>query len=142
MTTSPDNLPNAANQPITSIVGIDDAAASKLKRAGISTVSQMWANGGDRTGRTALAGVTGINAERLKDWATKADLMRIPRITPAAAVLLMGAGVTSLRQLGRRGAEPLRTSLIKANRTIKALDEIPPEEELARWIDEANGLSP
>ncbi|MGA7271033.1 MAG: DUF4332 domain-containing protein, partial [Acidimicrobiia bacterium] len=106
--------------------------------AGVNTVQDMWAQAGDRTGRSDLSGITGIGADQLSDWARKADLMRVKAIGPRYAALLEAAGVSSLKQLRRRSAESLHESLIEANRTAKVVENIPGLSEIEDWITKAD----
>lgn len=129
---------NSADQPVTDIVGVDARSAAKLRRVGVTSVSDMWSRGGDRTGRTELSGTTGIDGDRLADWAKKADLMRVKSIGPRYAALLDAAGVTSLKQLRRRSAESLHDSLVEANRASKVVDTVPGVDEIAQWIEKAD----
>ena len=129
--------PKAAPQPVTDIVGVDPRDAEKLRRVGISTVTQMWAQAGDRAGRSALSGSTGIGADRLADWAKRADLMRVYSIGPRHAALLEAAGVTSLKQLRRRSSGPLHETLVETNRLTKVVDEVPDLAEIEEWIAQA-----
>lgn len=128
---------NTADQPVTDIVGVDARVGSKLRRAGVATVSDMWTHAGDRTGRSELAGATGISAERLADWARKADLMRVKSIGPRYAALLEAAGVSSLKQLRRRSPESLHEALVEANRTTKVVEVVPGLDEVAEWVEKA-----
>lgn len=129
---------NTAAQPVTDIVGVDARTGAKLRRAGIATVADMWSHAGDRTGRSELAGMTGIDADRLAEFAKKADLMRVKSIGPRYAALLEAAGVSSLKQLRRRSAESLHEALIETNRTAKVVEVIPGIEEIAEWIEKAD----
>ncbi len=129
---------NTAGRPVTDIVGVDARTGAKLRRAGISTVADMWSHAGDRTGRTDVAGVTGIPADRLADYARKADLMRVKSIGPRYAALLEAAGVTSLKQLRRRSAGSLHAALIEVNRSKKIVDTVPGVEEIEAWIERAD----
>lgn len=128
---------NTASQPVTDIVGVDARIGAKLRRAGITTVGDMWSHAGDRTGRSDLAGITGIPADRLADYAKKADLMRVKSIGPRYAALLEAAGVTSLKQLRRRSAESLHETLAEVNRSKKIVDTTPTVNEIATWIERA-----
>lgn len=129
---------DAGDQPVTDIVGVDARAGSKLRRAGVATVSDMWTHAGDRPGRSELSGATGIEADRLADWAHKADLMRVKAIGPRYAALLEAAGVTSLKQLRRRSPESLHEALVEANRSAKVVDAVPGVGQIEDWIDKAN----
>jgi hypothetical protein len=129
---------SAAGQPVTDIVGVDARTGAKLRRAGISTVGDMWSHAGDRTGRADLAGITGIPTDRLADYAKKADLMRVKSIGPRHAALLEAAGVTSLKQLRRRTAESLHETLAEVNRSKKVVETLPTVDEIAAWIEGAS----
>lgn len=127
----------ADSTPITEVAGVDARTAAMLRRVGVSTVSDMWAQAGDRTGRSDLSGSTGISVDRLAEWAKQADLMRVKSIGPGYAALLEAAGVTSLRQLRRRRAESLRAQLEEANRSAKIVDTVPGASVIAGWIEKA-----
>lgn len=127
-----------SDQPVTDIIGVDARAGSKLRRAGVATVSDMWTHAGDRPGRSELSGATGIPTDQLAGWAHKADLMRVRSIGPRYSALLEVAGVTSLKQLRRRSAESLHEAMTEANRSAKVVEAIPGTREIADWIDKAN----
>lgn len=129
-------------RPVTDIVGVDARVGAKLRRAGVTTVSDMWSQAGDRSGRTDLAGITGISADRLAEYARRADLMRVEAIGPRYAALLEAAGVTSLKQLRRRSAGPLHEALTAVNKAQRIVDTVPTEEELADWISRSAEISP
>lgn len=128
---------NASAQPVTDVVGIDARIGAKLKRAGVSSVTDLWTHAGDRKGRSDLSGVTGIPADSLEGWAKRADLMRVKDIGPRYAALLESAGVTSLKQLRRRSAGSLHEALLEANRKGKIVESVPPEATVADWIEKA-----
>ena len=130
----------SASRPVTDIVGVDARVGAKLRRAGVATVSDMWSHAGDRTGRTDLSGITGIPADRLAEYARRADLMRIEAIGPRYAALLEAAGVTSLKQLRRRSAGPLHEALTAVNRAQRIVETVPSEGELAEWISRAAAI--
>lgn len=129
---------NSADQPVTDVVGVDARAGAKLRRAGITTVSDLWTHAGDRTGRSDISGTTGISADRLEEWAKRADLMRVKAIGPAYANLLEAAGVTSLKQLRRRSAASLHESLVEINAKSKIVDTVPGLDEIKVWIERAD----
>lgn len=131
----------AADQDPDSIAempGIGRREVTRLRSAGIRTVEDLWMHAGDRAGRQDLAGLTGIDEQRLATWAKRADLMQVKAIGPRYAALLDLAGVSSLKQLRRRNPASLRTSLEEANRTHRVVSRLPGEEELADWIEKAD----
>ncbi|CAN5773997.1 hypothetical protein BH23ACT5_BH23ACT5_03040 [soil metagenome] len=133
---------NADSRPVTDIIGIDSRTGSKLRDAEVGTVADLLAHAGDRSGRAALSGRTGIDTDRLSAWATHADLMRVKSIGPRYAALLDAAGVTSLKQLRRRNAASLHETLESANRSSKVVETLPGVDELAEWIERARLISP
>jgi predicted flap endonuclease-1-like 5' DNA nuclease len=129
---------NASSRPVTDIIGVNARTATKLNSAGVNTVADMWAHGGDRSGRATLSGRTGIDADQLSIWARHADLMRVKAIGPRYAALLDVAGVTSLKQLRRRNAEALHDLLESTNRTAKVVETLPGIDEISEWIERAS----
>lgn len=129
---------NETERTIGKMPGIDRAAAGKLRRAGVHTVSDLWMMAGDTAGRRDLSARTGIDQDLLATWARRADLMQVSSIGPAYAALLELAGVSSLKELRRRNPESLLAGLEETNRTHDVVERLPGLDRVQEWIEKAD----
>jgi hypothetical protein len=125
---------------LSSIDGIDDAAAAALKSAGVRTAEKLLEAAKDIRGRKALAAKTGIEEKRLLQWANMADRMRIKGMGKAHAELLREAGVNTVRELKFRNGAKLARAVAAANAKRKLVKIAPSERAVNRWIEQAKKL--
>lgn len=124
------------------VQGIDAKSATRLRKAGVRTTEGFLRRAATRSGRTALAGETGLVAAELLRWAHHADLMRVKGIGAEYAHLLDGAGAGTVRDLRRRNAKSLTAKMTEVNEDQRIVRRLPTEGMVAAWIEHARVLDP
>ena len=127
---------------ITDVEGIGETYANKLGAAGVLTTEILLKRCQNPEGRERLAEEIGVSAERIEDWASMADLMRIKGIGGEYAELLKAAGVPTVKDLRKWTADSLAEAVARANFTRKLTRRLPSLPMTQRWIEEAKFLEP
>ena len=122
------------------IKGIGETYASKLAELNISTQEELLKAGTAPKDRQNIADKTGISKKLILRWLNMADLARIGGIDEACANLLEHAGVDTVPELAQRNAKNLFAKMQEVNEEKKAVKEMPSEEEVATWVNEAKNL--
>lgn len=125
---------------IIEIEGIGETYAAALEKAGVSTVEALLDQGGGPSGREALAGKTGVTAQRILEWVNRADLMRINGVGSEYADLLEAAGVDTVKELAQRRADNLQAKLEEVNTAKNLVRRTPSASEVEKWVGEAKTL--
>lgn len=125
---------------IKDIEGIGDTYATKLTEAGVATVEALLETCAKPAGRKALAEKTGISDKLILKWTNHADLFRIHGVAGQMAELLEAAGVDTVAELGQRRADNLTKKLGEVNAAKNLVGQVPPESQVAKWIEEAKAL--
>lgn len=125
---------------IEDIEGIGPVFGAKLKAAGIATVESLLTNAASRAQREDLSARTGIDEDKLLEWANRADLFRVKGIGSEYSDLLEAAGVDTVPELATRNAENLLEALRKTNESRKLVRQLPTLDEVKAWIDHARQL--
>ena len=125
---------------VTTIEGIGDAMARKLKNVGIGSTEELLDVCCDQEGRSRIADEARIDEKKLLRLVNHADLMRIDGIGGEFAELLEAAGVDSVPELAQRNAESLAAKMEELNEVKKLVRRVPSSKQLAPWIEEAGGL--
>ncbi len=122
------------------IEGIGEAYAAKLRTIGIETQEQLLEQGGQPEGRQRIAERTGINPSVILSWLNRADLARVKGIGEEYADLLESGGVDTVSELARRNAKNLCEKLAEVNAAQKLVRNLPSENKVAAWIEQAKTL--
>lgn len=125
---------------ITSIEGIGDAYAKKLRAAGIRTTEALLKAGHLPKGRNELAAKTGFSTQTILEWVNRADMFRVPGIGSQYSDLLEAAGVDTVRELAGRNAEALIAALAKVNAAKNKVNRMPTLKQVRKWIQLAKSL--
>ena len=125
---------------IEDIEGIGPAQATKLREAGVRTVEALLERGATPKGRQELESATGISGTHILRWVNHADLYRIKGVAAEMSELLEVAGVDTVAELARRNPQNLHQALVKANEEKKRVRQVPTEQQVANWIEEAKAL--
>ena len=125
--------------PITDIRGIGPDTAQILKSEGIRTTIGLLRSAKTPKQRLKLAEKVGTNKERLLDWVTAADRMRVKGIGWEYAELLRAAGVRTVNALKFRNTQHLVEQMRDANKR-KQVRLMPKEQTVQRWIESAKKL--
>lgn len=125
---------------LTTIEGIGEANAAKLKGAGVKTVEALLEKAATRQGRQALAQATGIADGHILKWANHADLFRIKGIGGEYAELLEAVGVDTVPELAQRNPENLYAKMKEVNEEKKLVRQLPTPQKVVDWVVQAKGL--
>lgn len=127
---------------IDQVAGIDHRQATKLRKAGIRTSKALTECAATRRGRTQLAKDTGLSPKDLQLWVHHSDLLRVKGVGAEYAVLLVEAGVDTLRDLRRRNPTALLAKIIGMNGSERVVERLPTEAMVEGWISAAGDLEP
>lgn len=122
------------------IEGIGEAYAGKLEAAGISTIEQLLADGGEKKNRAEIAEKSGVSEKMLLNWINRADLSRIKGVSTQYADLLECAGVDTVPELGQRNAENLHAKMEEVNAEKNLVRKTPAASQVADWVAQAKEL--
>jgi predicted flap endonuclease-1-like 5' DNA nuclease len=125
--------------PITDIRGIGPDVAAILKSEGIRTTTSLLRSAKTPKQRLKLARVTGTDKERVLDWVTTADRMRVKGVGWEYSELLRVVGVKTVNELKFRNPEHLVERMMEANQR-KLVRLMPRQKTVQRWIESAKKL--
>lgn len=125
---------------LTTIEGIGDVLADRLKKAGVGSVEKLLDAGRTRKGRKQLAAEADIEEKRILRFVNHADLMRIKGIGGEYAELLEAAGVDTVAELARRNAANVHEKMTAVNAQKKLVRALPADTQVQDWVDQAKAL--
>lgn len=127
---------------ITTIEGLAEKYAKKLRAEGIRTTESLLQAGATPKGRKQLAEITGLGEKRILEWVNRADLIRVKGVSKQYSDLLEAAGVDTVKELRRRNAENLCEAMEKTNnrRKNKLVQRCPSAKVVQKWIDAAKAM--
>lgn len=129
-----------ANYKIEDIEGIGEVTGQKFRAAGVKDTDTLLASATTVSARARLAEATGLPAANILKFANMADLYRITGVGSEYAQLLEAAGVDTVPALARRAPANLAAKLAEVNAEKKLTRRVPPEAEVAKWVEQAKGL--
>ncbi len=125
---------------LSSIEGIGEVYALKLKEAGVGSVEKLLEVGATARGRKELAQKTGLSEAQILNWVNRADLTRIKGVNTQYADLLEAAGVDSVPELAQRNPENLYAKLVETNEVKKLVRKLPTPAQVKKWVEQAKEL--
>ena len=125
---------------IEDVEGIGPVNAGKLREAGVKSTDDLLQRGGSRGGRAELETTTGISGSQILEWTNHVDLYRISGVGSEYADLLEAAGVDTVAELAQRNAKNLSETFGELDAARNTVRNIPSEDIVARWIEEAKSL--
>src|SRR6202050_4602649 len=102
--------------PITDIRGIGPDTAAVLKSEGIRTTVSLLRSAKTPKQRLKLAETIGADKERVLDWVTTADRMRVKGVGWEYAELLRAVGVKTVNELKFRNPQKLVEKMQEVNK--------------------------
>lgn len=127
---------------IDAIEGIGHKYATKLRKARVRTTEALLKHGATKRGRKQLANKTGLPERQILEWVNRADLMRIKGVGEEYSDLLEASGVDTIKELRRRNAANLLTTMVEINKNKNLVRRLPTETMVQRWVDSAKELAP
>lgn len=131
-----------AGTPIESIEGIGSGFGSRLKADGIGTTEALLELCRSDEGVARVCKCVDLDENTVRNWGTMADLIRIKGLGGQYAELLWRAGVTSVQDLAQREIGPLRERMREVNEKEHRVAEMPGENRVAKFIEDAGMLDP
>ncbi len=125
---------------LSTIEGIGEKYAAKLKDAGVGSVEALLEAGATPKDRKALAEKAGISESLILEWVNLADLFRIKGVGEEFSDLLEEAGVDTVVELAKRNAENLHAKMVEVNEAKKLVRRLPTAQQVAEWIEQAKSL--
>ena len=126
---------------ISKIKGMTPEVQEKFAAEGIKHTDQLLEHAKTPKQRSDLAEKVGITASAVKEFANRADLMRLKGVGGDLSNLLEEAGVNSCKELQHRSAENLHKALVEHNAEKKIAHHVPTLAQCQEWIAEAKTLS-
>jgi len=127
---------------IDQVAGVEQKAATRLRKVGVRTSKGLIEQASTRRGRTELSKSTGVTPKDLQLWVHHADLLRVRGVGAEYADLLVAAGVDTLRDLRRRNPTALLAKIIGLNGSERVVSRLPTESMVENWITSAVDLEP
>jgi predicted flap endonuclease-1-like 5' DNA nuclease len=128
--------------PITEIKGIGAEAAAALKSEGIRTTIGLLRSAKTPKQRLKIAEKIGTDKERVLDWVTTADRMRVKGVGWEYSELLRAVGVITASELKYRNPQKLAQAMSSANGKREVVRLVPSAGTVTRWIESAKKLPP
>ena len=125
---------------LTTIEGIGDVFAAKLKEIGVGSVESLLKKGGTRQGRKEICDNCDIDDKRILRFVNHADLMRIKGIGGEYAELLEAAGVDTVVELATRNAANLHEKMKSVNAEKKLVRQVAAQSQVEDWVSQAKEL--
>ena len=127
---------------IEKIEGIGEGFGSRLRADGIDSTEKLLDLCRTDEGVARVCKCVDLDENTVRNWGTMADLMRIKGLGGQWAELMWRAGVTSVQDLAKREVAPLRAKFREVNEAEHRVAELPGENRVTRFIEEAGRLEP
>ena len=114
----------------------------KLKEHQIEDQSDLLDKANSPAARQKLSLQTEINLKLLTKWVCEADLSRIDGIGPEYAQLLVESDIRCVQALKNYQAQKLQRLLKEINEGLQLVRNLPSEQVLQTWIDQAKKQQP
>ncbi|MEM3586802.1 MAG: DUF4332 domain-containing protein [Candidatus Jordarchaeaceae archaeon] len=127
-----------ANMEVARIEGVGPVYGSRLDKEGIKTIADLAKASVDR-----VASIAQVSPQKAQKWIQMADILCLDEVDQnAAELLVMGAGVTSRRDLANKNADILYEQMQSALRMGKV--PLPKgwsftKSDVEKWINAAKG---
>ena len=128
--------------PIETVEGIGAGFGKRLRADGVDTTEKLLQLCTDDEGIGKVCKCVDLDSDTVKNWGTMADLIRIKGLGGQWAELMWRAGVKSVQDLGKQDIGPLRERMREINEAEHRVAELPGENRVARFIQEASDLTP
>ena len=128
--------------PVETIEGIGSGFGKRLRADGIETTEQLLEACATPDGIARVCKCVDLDENTVRNWGTMADLVRIKGLGGQWAELMWRAGVKNVQDLARQDVEPLRERFREVNETEHRVAELPGENRVKGFIDQAKSLQP
>lgn len=125
---------------LTTIEGIGNVYAEKLKEAKIGSTNALLKTGATPKGRLEIAVLSGISEKLILEWVNHVDLFRLRGVGSEYADLLEEAGVDTVVELAQRNPANLYQKMMEVNQQKRLVRRMPLAHQVAGWVEEAKTL--
>ncbi len=105
-------------------LAVDSLTASALKKAKVTSPTDLVERGKNAAGRVDLMKKSGLSKDAVGRLVSQADLQRVRGVTPQLASLLVACGVSEPADLAKRHAAGLAKKLIKNNDRLALVENL------------------
>jgi predicted flap endonuclease-1-like 5' DNA nuclease len=133
----------AISHPIERIEGIGKNLGNYLRNIGIKTTADLIAKCSTENGFQQVVKAGEVVEPVVKQWLSRADLMRVPKVNGQYAELMEASDIKSVQDLANANAQALTTKMQTVNqREHRIPDSIPLADAsmVASWITDAKTL--
>jgi len=130
----------ASHYPLDAAAFLSGEERNALLGRGIEDTAQLLEATDGSEERAALAGLSGIDAKRLREIQEICDLLQVRGIGPKMAAVLRLAGVYDTRALAGEDPAALAAKMKKANSVHRISEILPGPAVLEGWIEQAAAL--
>lgn len=117
-------------------------ALAGLTAAGVTSIDTLQEKAATAEGRAELVEAAGLDKAAVRDIAYDLDLGRVRGVGRKSRELLQAAGITSVGELAEWDADELAGLLVTVNEEENIVQNMPSEETLSYWIEQARELPP
>ena len=128
--------------PVETIEGIGSGFGDRLRAEGIDTTEKLLATVATDEGVAKVCKCVDLDENTVINWGTMADLIRIKGLGGQWAELMWRAGVTSVQDLAKQEVAPLRAKFREVNEAEHRVAELPGENRVTKFIEQAKSLEP
>ena len=132
----------AKGTPVETVEGIGTGFGKRLRADGIETTEQLLELCATDDGVQRVCKCVDLDENTVRNWATMADLVRINGLGGQWAELMWRAGIRNVQDLARQDIEPLRAKFREVNEKEHRVAELPGENRVRKFIDQAKELKP
>ena len=138
----PDEVKANAAEMLVAVPSLTGASVAVLHGADVKDVSALQAKAATAEGRAELAAATGMSRADVDALAYNLDLGRVRGIGRKSLALLNAAGIESVGDLAEYDADELAGLLVTVNEEEHIVKNMPSEDTLAYWVEQAQDLPP
>ncbi len=126
------------------IQGIGKSFGHKLRDMGVSTTHELLLQCRNATGRASIQERLDVDAARVDNWTTQADLLRIDGMSGDAAEIIAAAGIATLPRFCQTDAAGLAGELpaINEERRLVVNEALPNVAAIEAWQELGRRLDP
>jgi predicted RecB family nuclease len=122
------------------IDSLDEAAMTKLKSAGITTIEKLLMEGATQANRKEISKKTKISEKLVTRWVNHADFFRIKGIAGHKSELLEAVGVMNTKDLAKANPTKLYDAMLVYNNKKHLVQRVPGMVQVERWVQTAKKI--
>ncbi|MFN2136611.1 MAG: DUF4332 domain-containing protein [Candidatus Promineifilaceae bacterium] len=124
------------------VPGMTAETVAELDEADVQDVDDLKEKAATAKGRAEIAAATGMDRAAVDSIAYSLDLGRVRGVGRKSLALLTAAGITSVGELAEYDPDELAGLLVTVNEEEHIVQNMPSEDTLAYWVEQARELPP